>query len=108
MAGAETKNATVAEVVGLMRQEMENIIREPVTRVDELNLAKDSLINSFVFAFDDSHEIVSQTMRLVFYGYPDDYLVRYRQQLAAVTTEDVLAAASRHLHPEAQSHGTGW
>ena len=102
VAGAETKNATVAEVVGLMRQEMEKMIREPVS-VDELVLAKDSLINSFVFAFDDSHEIVSQTMRLVFYGYPDDYLDRYRERLAAVTAEDVLAAARRHLHPEEQA-----
>ncbi|MGE4544942.1 MAG: M16 family metallopeptidase [Pedobacter sp.] len=102
VAGAETKNATVAEVVGLMRQEMENMTREPVTE-DELILAKDSLINSFVFAFDDSHEIVSQTMRLVFYGYPDDYLIRYRDRLAAVTAEDVLAAARRHLHPRTQT-----
>jgi zinc protease len=102
VAGAETKNATVAEVVGLMRQEMENMTREPVTE-EELVLAKDSLINSFVFAFDDSHEIVSQTMRLIFYGYPDDYLVRYRDRLAAVTAEDVLAAARRHLHPKTQT-----
>ncbi len=102
VAGAETKNATVAEVVGLMRKEMENLIREPVTE-EELTLAKDSLINSFVFAFDDSHEIVSQTMRLAFYGYPDDYLVRYRERLAAVTAEDVLAAARRHLRPQVQN-----
>lgn len=102
VAGAETKNSTVAEVVGLMRQEMQNMTREPVTG-EELTLAKDSLINSFVFAFDDSHEIVSQTMRLAFYGYPDDYLVGYRERLATVTAGDVLAAARRHLHPEAQT-----
>lgn len=102
IAGAETKNSTVTEVVGLIRQEMENIMREPVTE-EELNLAKDSLVNSFVFAFDDSHEIVSQTMRLAFYGYPEDYLVRYRERLAAVTAEDVLAAARRYLRPREQT-----
>lgn len=102
VAGTETKNATVVEVVGLMRQEMENMTREPVTE-EELVLAKDSLINSFVFAFDDSHEIVSQTMRLAFYGYPEDYLVRYRERMAAVTAQDVLAAARRHLRPQAQT-----
>lgn len=99
VAGAETKNASADEVVLLMRQEMEKLTREPVTG-DELALAKDSLINSFVFAFEDAHEVVSQTMRLAFYGYPDDYLSLYRKRLAAVTADDVLAAARRHLHPE--------
>jgi zinc protease len=42
-------------------------------------------------------------MRLAFYGYPDEYLSRYRQRLAAVTAGDVLAVARRHLHPEAQT-----
>jgi zinc protease len=102
VAGAETKNATVTEVVTRMRQEMENMTREPVTE-EELTLAKDSLINSFVFTFDDSHEIASQSMRLAFYGYPDDYLTRYRERLAAVTAEDVLTVARRHLHPDKQT-----
>lgn len=102
IAGAETKNASVAEVAGLMRQEMQVLTQEPVTQ-EELDLAKQSLINSFIFAFEDSHQIVTQTMRLSFYDYPDDYLVRYRERLAAVTVADVLAAARCYLHPEAQT-----
>lgn len=100
IAGAETKNLSAAEVVVQMRREMDAMTREPVSQA-ELALAKDSLINSFVFAFADSHEVVSQTMRLVFYGYSEDYLSRYRERLAAVTADGVLAAARRHLHPEA-------
>ncbi|ABA89221.1 zinc-dependent peptidase lipoprotein, M16 family [Syntrophotalea carbinolica DSM 2380] len=99
VAGAETKNSSVAEVVSLMRREMVKLARQPVTD-DELTLAKESLVNSFVFAFENSHEVVSQTMRLAFYGYPEDYLSRYRERLAAVSAQDVLAAARRHLHPE--------
>jgi zinc protease len=101
VAGTETKNASVAEVVTIMRQEMQAMREQTVTDA-ELALAKESLINSFVFAFEDAHEVVSQTMRLAFYDYPADYLGRYRERLAAVTANDVLAAARRHLDPGAQ------
>jgi len=69
----------------------------------ELALAKESLINSFVFAFADSHEVVSQQLRLDFYGYPADFLQRYRERISAVTAADVLQAANVHLHPEQQA-----
>lgn len=102
IAGAETKNSSVSEVTRLMRQEMQTLMQTPVTQ-EELKTAKESLVNSFVFAFEDTHEVVTRVMRLAFYGYPDEYLSRYRQRLAAVTAGDVLAVARRHLHPEAQT-----
>lgn len=99
--GCETKNETVAEVLGLMRNEMLRLAEEPVSE-QELRLAKDSLINSFVFAFEDSHSVVTQVLNLDFYGYPGDFLDRYRERLAAVTAADVQSAARRHLQPERQ------
>jgi zinc protease len=47
--------------------------------------------------------VVSQLLRLDFYDYPPGYLETYRDRLAAVTAEDVLAAAREHLHPERQT-----
>jgi zinc protease len=102
LAGAETKNTSVDEVVGLMRAQMAALRETPVT-AEELALAKNSLINSFVFAFEDSHEIVTRAMRLDFYDYPADYLQRYRERLAAVTAADVQAAARRHLRLDEQT-----
>jgi len=99
--GCETKNEAVAEVLGLMRSEMRHLAEEPVTE-QELRLAKDSLINSFVFAFEDSHSVVTQVLNLDFYGYQADFLLRYRERLAAVTAADVQSAARRHLQPERQ------
>ena len=102
IAGTETKSASTLEVIRLFRAEMERMRQEPVTAA-ELALAKESLINSFVFAFTDSHEVVSQQLRLDFYGYPADYLQGYRDRLAAVTAVDVRQAASAHLHPDRQA-----
>jgi len=101
VAGAETKNASAQEVVGLMRDLMEGMRREPVSP-DDLRTAKESLINSFVFAFDDSHAVVSQRMTLDFYGYPVDYLEKYREKMGAVTREDVLRVAREYLDSERQ------
>jgi zinc protease len=101
VAGCETRTSTVVEVVELMRRLMKEITEHPVSDA-ELRLAKDSLVNSFVFAFDNPHDIVTQTMRIDFYGYPADYLERYRERIAAVTADHVLAAARRHLHPDGQ------
>jgi len=101
IAGAETKNESVAEVVELMRRLMQQIGEEPVSAA-ELALAKESLVNSFVFAFDNTHDVVTQSLRLDFYDYPPDYLEGYRDRIAAVTIADVQRVAKQYLQPDRQ------
>lgn len=101
IAGCETKNESVAEVVNLLRSEMETIRQQPITAQD-LNQAKDSLINSFVFTFDNTHALAKRIMEQQMYGYPEDYLEEYRQRIAAVTIEDVQRVAVQYLHPDQQ------
>jgi zinc protease len=102
IAGCETKSASTIEVVRLLRRLMAEMREEPVS-ADELALARESLVNSFVFGFTDSHEVVSQLLRLDFYDYPPGYLETYRDKVTAVTAEDVLAAARERLHPDRQT-----
>jgi zinc protease len=102
LAGCETKSGSVAEVVRLMREQMQALREQPVSEA-ELALARESLINSFVFGFTDSHEVISQLLRLDFYGYPPGYLESYRDKVAAVTAADVQQAARDRLHPERQA-----
>lgn len=99
VAGSETKTGSTAEVVTLMRRLIQQLIERPVSEA-ELALAKQSLINSFVFAFSDTHSIVSRRARLDFYHYPERYLEDYQQKLAAVTVADVQRVARRYLHPD--------
>lgn len=101
MAGTETKNASVVEALGLIRRIMGDLREQPVTP-GELRTARESLVNSFVFSFADPHAVVVQRMQLDFYGYPADYLARYRERIAAVTAEDVLRVARQYLHPARQ------
>lgn len=99
IAKCETKCDSTLEVVSLMRSQMQELIDMPVSDA-ELQTAKESLINSFVFAFDNSHSIVTRQQRLDFYDYPADYMQSYRQKIADVTTADVQAVAKKYLHPD--------
>ena len=92
VAGTETKNASVVPAINLTREIMSELIAKPVS-ADELQLAKESQINSFVFGFENTHSVVDRQMTLTFFDYPEDYLSRYRDQIAAVTAADVQRVA---------------
>jgi zinc protease len=101
VAGTETKNVSVLPSISLMWEIMEDLRNSPVTD-DELQLAKESQINSFVFSFENTHSVVSQQMTLAFFEYPQDYLSRYRDRIAAVTAADVQRAAREFINPSRQ------
>lgn len=99
-AQTETRANATIKTIKLMQNIIEDIRQQPVT-AQELKLAKDSIINSFLFGFTTPQTVVSQQMRLEFYNYQSDFLEKYREKIAAVTAEDVLRAAKRLLHPDA-------
>ncbi|CAH2030202.1 M16 family metallopeptidase [Trichlorobacter ammonificans] len=99
-AETETRADATARTIALMTAIIDGIRKEPVTD-QELTLAKESIINSFLFGFTSSASTVAQQARLEFYGYAPDYLERYRERISAVTREDVLRASRRLLHPDA-------
>lgn len=97
IAGTETKNVSVIPALSLTREIMSDL-RDNLVTDDELQLAKESQINSFVFGFENTHSVVSQQMTLAFFGYPADYLARYRDRIAAVTATDVQRAAREFIN----------
>ncbi len=99
IASSETKSASTPEVVALMLKLIRQIRSEPVSEA-ELELAKQSLINSFVFAFDNTHDVVARQVRLDYFDYPRDYLEHYQEHISAVTVADVLRVCQQYLHPE--------
>ena len=100
IAETETKAESTAKAITLMKEIIAGMTKEPVTD-QELNAAREYIINSFMFGFTSPASIVTQRARLEFYGYAPDYLENYRDNISRVTKEDVLAAARKHLKPEA-------
>ncbi len=92
-----TKSSTTAAGIDALYEEVENIVKKPVTP-EELQRAKDSILNSFIFKFDSKEKILRQQVTYEYYGYPLDFLDRYRAGIEKVTAEDVARAAKKHIH----------
>jgi zinc protease len=63
----------------------------------ELAKAKDQLLNSFVFHFDSPEKTLNEQVTLAFYGYPPDFLDRYKAGIEKVTSEDVARVARKYV-----------
>jgi predicted Zn-dependent peptidase len=75
-------------------------IRDGAVDEEELATARDYLVGVFPLRFETSAQVAGALGGLVVYGLPDDELDRYRPAIAAVTPDEVLAAASAHLAPD--------
>jgi len=96
LAIGSTKTESTVQILESMRNEIRRLAQGGVTD-EELARAKDSILKGFVFEFDSTAEIVQRLVSYEYYGYPRDYLQRYRDGIEKVTREDVARVAARHL-----------
>ncbi len=99
----QTKSSTTIKALDLMKSEVDRIRQAPVSD-DELEMAKDSYINRYVFQFTSANQIVGQLMSLEFDDRPRDLLEVYIAKVRAVTKEDVHRVAQTYLHPDKVSY----
>jgi zinc protease len=94
-----TKSGSTAAGIEALRKEMTNLITGHV-KEDEVKRAKDAILNSFIFEFDSKEKVLAERMRYEFYGYPADFLERFRAGIEKVTPADVDRVARKYIHPE--------
>jgi zinc protease len=94
-----TKTESTGAGIEALLVEARDIAARPPSD-EEVEKAKQALLNSFVFRVDSRRSILEQELELEYYGYPLDWLARYRPGVEAVTTAQVRAAAAKYLHPE--------
>jgi len=99
----QTKTETTYKAIYNMLDQIKKIRESEVTDY-ELNSAKDSYINRFVFNFTDPAAIVRQLMNLEYDGMPRDFYKNYIANIQAVTKDDVLRVAKEYLHPDKMSY----
>ena len=97
--GGQTRSEATVPFVQSVKAEIEKIRTAPITEV-ELNRAKDSVLNAFIFNFQSPGQTLSRVMRYEYYGYPEDFIFRYQNDVEATTVDDVLRAAQTHLQPD--------
>ncbi|MBI5776433.1 MAG: insulinase family protein [Nitrospirae bacterium] len=96
---AETKVESTQEAISRLTANMDQLRARPVTD-EELAEAKESFVNSFVFAFASPSAIVGRLIGLEYDGLPKDFLQQLRDKVVKLTKDDLLAAARKHLHPD--------
>ncbi|MDJ0518087.1 MAG: pitrilysin family protein [Trichodesmium sp. MO_231.B1] len=99
VAGGQTRSDATVPFIESIKEEIERIRTQPITR-EELQHAKDSTLNSFIFNFQDPAQTLSRLMRYEYYDYPKDFIFRYRQELEKITVADVQRVAKKYLQPE--------
>jgi zinc protease len=99
VAGGQTRTETTVQFIKSLETEIKRLQTANIT-VQELNKAKDSTLNSFVFNFQDPSQTLSRLMRYEYYGYPADFLFRYQKAITATTAADVKRVAQKYLKPE--------
>jgi len=97
--GMGTKSATTLESIQALDEQIDDVATHPITEA-EIKLAKDAILNSFIFNLDSPDKILRERMAYEFYGYPQDYLEKFRIGVDKVTPADVARAASKYLHKD--------
>ena len=99
IAGGQTRSDATVPFIKAVRAEIEKFRTTPITP-EELASAKDQVLNSFVFNFQDPSQTLARLMRYEYYGYPEDFLFRYQRAVKATTIEDVQRVAQKYLQPD--------
>ncbi len=93
-----TKSFSTVDTIRAIREELDRI-RTTEVGEDELDTAKQTALNSLVFAYDTKAKTLGRMLTYEYYGYPADFIQQYQKALAAVTRADVLRVAKEHVDP---------
>jgi len=94
-----TKSPTTASAIEAFNEELDALKANPSTP-EELTKAKQAILNSFVFRFDTKEKVLLERMTYEFYGYPEDFLEKYRVEIEKVTEQDVDRVAQKYVHKD--------
>jgi predicted Zn-dependent peptidase len=93
-----TKSSSTHQALSLMFDIIGDIKQGKVLQ-HELEWAKASILNSIIFSYSSSAQIVNQQMLLEFEHLPADFLKKIPARINAVLLDDLKRVAQQHLHP---------
>ena len=91
-----TKSASTAKAIAALYQQIDDLLNNPPTEV-ELKQARDSILNGFIFAYDSPDKVLGEQLTYELYGYPKDFLERFRDAVDKVTSADVHRVARKYI-----------
>jgi zinc protease len=92
-----TKSQSTIEAVQAVDEDIDDLAKHPITD-EEINRAKDAILNAFIFRLDSPDKILGERVTYEYYGYPPDWLDKYQAEIKKVTAADVNRVAAKYLH----------
>jgi zinc protease len=92
-----TKSGNTVQAIQSLYEQIDQLNTRPITDA-EITRARDSILNAFVFNFDTPDKVLRERMAYEYYGYPADFLERYRAGIEKITTADVARIIPKYLH----------
>ncbi|TXI74444.1 MAG: insulinase family protein [Limnohabitans sp.] len=96
--GLQTRPDQAAQAVEVARQVVKDFVEQGPTEA-ELQAAKDNLIGGFALRIDSNRKLLDNVANIAWNQLPLDYLDRWTENMAKVTTADVRRAFARVLQP---------
>jgi predicted Zn-dependent peptidase len=94
-----TKSDSTAQCIDLISEMISKVQKEGISS-RELEWAKSSILNNFIFEFTSSSQIVGKKIAIAYDKLPKEFLETYRERIAEVTLSDVKRIAGKYLHPD--------
>ena len=94
--GVGTKSESTVPATKAVLDEISKLKTQPPS-AEELKSAKDQVLQSFIFNYDSPVKILSEQVTLAFYGYPLDFLEKYREGVEKVSAADVARVANKYI-----------
>ena len=98
IAGGQTQTDNTVPFIKAVSNEIKKLRNELVTE-QELANAKESILNSFVFNFQNPSQTVSRLIRYEYFDYPEDFIFEYQDKVQNTSREDLLDVAQEYLQP---------
>ena len=98
IAGGQTRSDATVPFIRSMLSEIAKIRTQPISTA-ELQAAKDSVLNSFIFNFQTPNQTLSRLLRYEYFGYPKDFIFQYRQAVEKTAIGDIQRVANTYLKP---------
>ncbi|HEY1678416.1 MAG TPA: pitrilysin family protein [Candidatus Sulfotelmatobacter sp.] len=94
-----TKSQSTIEAVKAVDEDIEGLSKQPFGG-DEVERAKDDILNTFIFRLDSPDKILAERMTYEYYGYPPDWLDKYQSEIKKVTAAEVNRVAAKYMHKD--------
>src|SRR6202044_3510233 len=83
-----TKSQSTIEAIQAADEDITGLAAHPITE-EEIQRAKDAILNAFIFRLDSPEKILGERMIYEYYGYPPDWLDKYQKEIKKGTAAGV-------------------